>query len=134
MIKNGQVNNRGRKCRGCPLFIGSLVIFLLAGCYPGELTSPTPESTANPTAEPEPTVKPIVSSPLTDAFPGADAVAGWTPEGELTLYDSETIFRLVNGQADFFFVYGFEQVAAQRYENTDGIVLDVQIWQLAQPA
>jgi hypothetical protein len=92
--------------------------FLLSGC----IAAP-PEPTAEPT-------QPAVSSPLTGAFPGADAVAGWTPDGEIETYDGETIFDLVDGQADFFFVYGFERVAVQRYRNTEEVVLDVQIWQM----
>jgi hypothetical protein len=70
---------------------------------------------------------------LTDAFPGADAVPGWTLDGDLEVFDSETIFGLVNGQADFFFVYGFEQVAVQRYKNAEEIVLDIHIWQVRTP-
>jgi hypothetical protein len=115
-----------RKLTRLQLAIGYwlLAILLFSGCV---IASPAP--TAPPTVEP--TAKPIPSSPLTDAFPGEGAIAGWTPEGELEVYDSETIFNLVDGQADFFFVYGFEQVAAQRYQNADEVVLDVQIWQLA---
>jgi hypothetical protein len=109
----------------CYLLFASCI--LLSGCI-----IPPPEPTVAPTIEP--TVEPIPSSPLTDAFPGTGAIAGWTPEGELEVYDSETIFNLVDGQADFFFVYGFEQVAAQRYQNTEGTVLDVQIWQVADDA
>jgi hypothetical protein len=71
------------------------------------------------------------ASTLTDAFPGADVVRGWIPGDSVETYDRETIFNLVDGQADFFFVYGFERVAVQRYENDDGIVLDIQIWELA---
>ena len=104
----------------CILLLASC--FLLSGCS----TAP-PEPTTAPTAEP---TQPVVSSPLTGAFPGADAVAGWTPDGEIETYDSETIFDLVDGQADFFFAYGFEQVVVQRYKNAEDVVLDVQIWQM----
>jgi hypothetical protein len=78
----------------------------------------------------EPTAKPIPSSPLTNAFPGADIIPGWALDGDLEVFDSETIFGLVNGQADFFFAYGFEQVAVQRYKNATDIVLDIHIWQV----
>jgi hypothetical protein len=98
---------------------------LLSGCRQSE-------PAANPTAEPPatPTAKPAPSSPLTEAFPGEGLIADWTPEGELEIYDSETIFSLVNGQADFFFAYGFERVAVRRYKNAEGVVLDVQVWKL----
>jgi hypothetical protein len=108
------------------LFIMPLLISLLAGCVT------PPEPTAAPTVEP--TAEPIPSSPLTEAFPGEGAVAGWTPVDALEVYDSETIFNLVDGQADFFFVYGFEQVAVRRYQNAEEIVLDVQIWQVTDDA
>jgi hypothetical protein len=40
----------------------------------------------------------------------------------------------VDGQAEAFFAYGFEQVAVRRYENAEGAVLRVEVWQLATPA
>jgi hypothetical protein len=125
-INNEQMNNRIGVSKGCSLFIVSLLIFALAGCI-----TPPPEPTAVPTIKP--TATPVPSSPLTEAFPGADVVAGWTPDGGLEVYDSETIFSLVNGQADFFFVYGFEQVAVRRYKNAEDVLLDIHIWQVAEP-
>jgi hypothetical protein len=104
----------------------ALSLFALASLLTGCVKSEPVEPTAEPTTEPTPSL-------LARAFPGADIVQGWTPDGEVETYDSETIFNLVDGQADFFFVYGFEQVAVRRYENADGVVLDVQIWQLAHP-
>jgi hypothetical protein len=109
----------------CLLLLASCI--LLSACIP----SP-PEPTAAPTVEP--TATPVPPSPLTDAFPGSNAIAGWTPAGELETYDGGTIFSLVDGQADFFFAYGFERVAVRRYQNADGVVLDVEIWQLSDDA
>jgi hypothetical protein len=40
----------------------------------------------------------------------------------------------VNGQADAFFAYGFEQVSVQDYENAEGAMVSVEVWQLATPA
>jgi hypothetical protein len=74
------------------------------------------------------------STSLTDVFNNADALQGWTPAEEAQVFDSETIFELVNGQADAFFAYGFEQVAVQSYENAAGTVVRAEIWQLATPA
>jgi hypothetical protein len=122
-INNEQMSNRLGVSKGCSLFIISLLISLLSSCV-----IPL-EPTAVPTAEP--TTGSVAPSPLTDAFPGADATpSGWTPDGGVETYDSETIFNLVDGQADFFFVYGFERVAVQRYKNAENVVLDVQVWQL----
>lgn len=74
------------------------------------------------------------SSSITDLFPEAEAVPGWTPRDGAEAYDRENLYNLVDGQAEAFFAYGFEQVAVQRYENADGTLLDVEIWELATPA
>ena len=71
---------------------------------------------------------------LTEFFPDAGTVPGWTPSGEVELYDRENIYDLVDGQAESFFAYGFEQVAVQDYEDDAGAALGVEIWQLATPA
>jgi len=71
---------------------------------------------------------------LADVFPGGDAFPDWTPTGDVEVFDRENIFDLVDGQAEAFFAYGFEQVAVRRYENTEGAVLHIEVWQLATPA
>ena len=67
-------------------------------------------------------------------FPGANAAGDWQPSGEVQTYNRDTIFDLVDGQADAFFAYGFEQVAVRSYQNAAGITLRVEAWQLATPA
>jgi hypothetical protein len=74
------------------------------------------------------------STTLTDLFPPAGAIPDWTPVQETRVYKRDNLFDMVDGQADGFFVYGFEQVATQRYQNPDGTILEVAIWQLATPA
>ena len=71
---------------------------------------------------------------LSDVLPGADAFPGWTPAGAVETYNRESLFDLVDGQADAFFVYGFKQVAVQSYENAEGAVLRIEVWRLASPA
>jgi hypothetical protein len=93
------------------LILGLLVVGLSASCVAG---ANTPEFT------------------LETAFP--EEIAGWTPTEDIRLFNSENLFDLVNGQADAFFVYGFEQVAVRTYTNAAGDRLDVQIWQVATPA
>jgi len=92
------------------LALGLLVVFL-AGCA----TLPATPEVA-----------------LESAFPSE--ITGWSPAEEARLYNAENLFDLVDGQADAFFVYGFEQVAVRTYTNAAGDRLDVQIWQLATPA
>ncbi len=70
---------------------------------------------------------------LPDVFPAVDAFPNWPPVGKVELFDRENIYDLVNGQADAFFAYGFEQVAVQSYETAENL-LRVEVWQLATPA
>lgn len=74
------------------------------------------------------------SASLVEVLPGADALPGWTPIGEVEIFDRENIYDLVNGQAEAFFAYGFEQVAVRGYGNAEGAVLSIEVWQLAAPA
>ena len=97
---------------------GCLVVALIAGACSGRPNA-TPAATA---------------IELSHVFPAANAVVGWTPAGELRVYERENLYDMVDGQADGFFVYGFEQVAAQRYQDAAGAVLEVDIWQVATPA
>jgi hypothetical protein len=74
------------------------------------------------------------SPALPAIFPGANVAGGWQPSDEVRTYNRETIFDLVDGQADAFFAYGFEQVAVRSYQNAAGTTLRVEAWQLATPA
>jgi hypothetical protein len=51
--------------------------------------------------------------------------------GEVEIFGRENIYDLVNGQAEAFFAYGFEQVAVCGYDNAEGAVLTIEVWQLA---
>ena len=95
-----------------------LISFAVAACAP-----------ATPTPAPTPT-----SPPTTVVFPGDNAVSGWTISDKAQTYQHDTLFNLVDGQADAFFVYNFEQVTTQRYQNSSGTLLNIEVWQVATPA
>jgi hypothetical protein len=69
--------------------------------------------------------------PSTPPRPTAEVPAGWTRTGETRTFDAENLYDLVDGQAEAFFAYGFQNVAVQTYEGLDGAILQVEIWQLA---
>jgi len=71
---------------------------------------------------------------LADSLPDMEGSSDLKALGEVETFDSETIFRLVNGQAEAFFAYGFEQAAVRRYESAGGTKLDAEVWRLATPA
>jgi len=79
------------------------------------------------------TTTPPVAVALHEVFPSADIVPGWTHDGDTETYTSDTLYDLVNGQADAFYAYNFEQAAVQNYAGED-TVLRIEIWQLATPA
>ena len=64
-------------------------------------------------------------------FPASGAISGWSTNGDLMTYNQQNLFDLVDGQADSFFAYGFEQVSVQRYQDSQGEKLSVEVWQLA---
>jgi len=71
---------------------------------------------------------------LVAALPDADTLPSWQPLAPADVFDRENLYDLVNGQADAFFAYGFERAAVRNYENAEGALLGVEIWQLATPA
>lgn len=104
-----------------------LITLLLTGC--SILLPPD-------TSETEPGLSATAEELLSpaDALPQSGRVSGWTPSGEVQVFDSENLYDLVDGQADAFFAYGFEQVAVGGYETADGAILRVEVWRLATPA
>jgi hypothetical protein len=77
-----------------------------------------------------------VSAPvdLKTVFPADNRVAGWTISQQVETYNRENLYNLVDGQADSFFVYGFEETATQRYQNGSGVHMNAEVWRLATPA
>jgi hypothetical protein len=71
---------------------------------------------------------------LAGAFPVANVLPGWAISQKVEIYKHDNLFNLVDGQAESFFAYGFEQVAVQRYQDDAGILMNVEIWRLATPA
>jgi hypothetical protein len=70
---------------------------------------------------------------LTDVLPGQEALPGWKPAGPAQRFDSQNLYDLVDGQAEAFFAYAFEQVAVGSYENASGASLRIEVWQVAEP-
>jgi hypothetical protein len=70
---------------------------------------------------------------LEGVFPGEGDLVGWQPVGGPAVFDQETLYDLVNGQAEAYFAYDFEQVVVRGYEDADGQRVDVELWQLSTP-
>jgi len=74
---------------------------------------------------------PVTGFDLESAFPNAGAVMGWEPEAEISTYSAETLYDLVDGQAEAFFAYNFRAVAVREYQHSSGVPARVEIWELA---
>jgi hypothetical protein len=64
-------------------------------------------------------------------FPASGAISGWSTTGDVMTYNHLNLFDLVDGQSDSFFAYGFEQVSVQRYQDSQGQKLNIEVWKLA---
>lgn len=91
------------------LLLLGLLVMLLVGCGPGQ-------------------------DSVSGSLPEPETPSGWQPVGEAQRFERDTLYDLVNGQADSFFAYGFEQVIVRDYENDDGVGLRAAIWRLEMPA
>lgn len=59
-------------------------------------------------------------------------IAGWEPAGEIQVFDSETLYDYINGAADAYLSYGFEQLRVRDMESGD-LVVTVSIYDMGTP-
>jgi hypothetical protein len=69
-----------------------------------------------------------------DALSRIGVEMGWALVGPPQVFVPDNLYDLVNGQAEMFFAYSFEQVTVGEYERAAGATLRVEVWQLAMPA
>jgi hypothetical protein len=53
---------------------------------------------------------------------------------QVRTYGRANLYDLVDGQAESYLAYGFVQVVTARYRDSAGVVLEVDIWQVATPS
>jgi hypothetical protein len=58
------------------------------------------------------------------------AQGGWKPQEEAKFFTKDTLFDLMDGQSDAFFVYGFQKAAVQRFISSAGVTLIVSVFQV----
>jgi hypothetical protein len=79
--------------------------------------------TASPTATPR--IAATVPAATADA---SSKVEGWQSAGEPQRYDRETLYDLVNGAADLYFSYGFEEATVEQYADDQGRTARVEVY------
>jgi len=59
-------------------------------------------------------------------------ITGWSPEGEPTTYDTAGLWELINGGADVFLSYGFENVTVQKFSAGD-VTVSIAVYDMGRP-
>jgi hypothetical protein len=69
---------------------------------------------------------------LKDLLPPASCGTGWALEGKPLFYDRDSLSDRIDGEAELYFPYGFDRLAAARYasEQAPGAGLDVEIYRM----
>jgi len=57
-------------------------------------------------------------------------IDGWQKETENTLYNSETLYKYINGGAELYISYNFKHVLAQKYKKGEGKEISVDIFDM----
>jgi hypothetical protein len=132
-----------------PKLIWLVFILLVAACaaqpspQPLSATSSSGDDRAEATSAPVAGATDVVTvleaddqatQRMVDALSATGLPAAWMPQGDLELYDVENLYDLVNGQADEYFAYAFEQAAVRTFENASGDTLRVEMWRTATAA
>jgi hypothetical protein len=60
---------------------------------------------------------------------------GWNMDGKVDLYDKETLFDRIDGEAEAYFPYGFDVLASARYASRRNprIAVDVDVYRMGSP-
>lgn len=73
------------------------------------------------------------AGPLAGLLPADGEVGDWTTDGELRTYEPDNLWEYINGSAENFLAYEFEEVVARDYRDTEGRSLKVEIYRHASP-
>jgi len=67
---------------------------------------------------------------LDKIMPAPSCAEGWTLDGNVTIFDKDTLFDRINGESELYFPYGFEKLAYARYENkrNPAIAVDADVY------
>lgn len=74
----------------------------------------------------------LAAADMEDLLPPVSCSAGWRIEGKPLFYDRETLSERIDGEAELYFPYGFDRMAAARYasEKNPGAGMDVEIYRM----
>jgi hypothetical protein len=77
----------------------------------------------------------LAAGEMEKLLPPVSCGAGWQVEGKPLSYDRETLSDRIDGEAELYFPYGFDRMAAARYATgkIPGAGMDVEIYRMGSP-
>lgn len=68
-------------------------------------------------------------------LPSPACAEGWIMDGKVALFDKDSLFDRINGEAELFFPYGFEVLAYARYESRQNpkLSIDMDVYKAGSP-
>jgi hypothetical protein len=69
---------------------------------------------------------------MEELLPPVSCGAGWKMEGKPLFYDRDTLSDRIDGEAELYFPYGFDRMAASRYASEKNLAagIDVEIYRM----
>jgi len=64
-------------------------------------------------------------------LPVKEDLAGWSPLGDPQVADGEDLYLLINGAAELYMEYGFEQAVFQSYGNENEGTINLEIYKMS---
>ena len=61
-------------------------------------------------------------------LPDKDDIAGWKPEGEMKIFNSEALRNLAKEETEFIKEYGFDYAVEQKYYNYRNMLITVNVY------
>ena len=66
-------------------------------------------------------------------FPRSGDVSGWRPSGEMQRFTQDDLFDYMDGEAEMYFVYGFQEMRVQEYASDEAGPIRVEIYGVDTP-
>jgi hypothetical protein len=72
-------------------------------------------------------------SGLRSLLPAGQEAGGWKEDGPHQEFKGEDLYLYIDGGAEIYREYGFEEVLVQEYKNREGIRLSLELFQMTSP-
>ena len=78
---------------------------------------------------------PAADQDMIQCMPSPACTEGWVMDGNVALFDKDSLFDRINGESELFFPYGFEVLAYARYESSQNpkFAIDMDVYKTGSP-